>query len=179
MGDNLKGIAQGAFGGVLAGGMLLGTYVLYCTIPNGIDGGDLLAFAGVIVGVALTASVSIGVDFWKRRSSHASATKAIRVAMDDWFKAVNNVTIDYDVRRFSRVREVHAFIGLLASELDRDARVARQAAHTFMVRAPELIARLETVPTEFAPETQTNAAIYWGSQLAGYGTALLDALDDQ
>lgn len=146
--DNLARIGQGAAGGLIAGSLVLATYLLATARMNGADGGDWLAFAGVVVGVAATISASITIDRLKERRAHRTVKASLLSAIDIWIETVNSTPENLNKGRFNDLRQQHAYINSIAADLTREAMTAKMACHYFTFHVPAMINGLERAVNE-------------------------------
>src|SRR3546814_8987947 len=141
--EYLKRVGEGALGGLISGAILLAAYLLATANMNGADGGDWLAFAGVVVGVGATITGTLAIDRLKDRRAHKAATASLLHALDLWAVTVDTTATNLNPARFNDLRQQHAFISLIAGDLSRDANTAKMAAHYFSFRSDEHTSELK------------------------------------
>lgn len=144
----MKSIAQSAAGGLIAGSLVLAAYLLATANMNGADGGDWLAFAGVVVGVVATISASIAIDRLKERRAHRTVKSSLLSAINIWIETVNSTPENLNKGRFADLRQQHAYITSIATELTREAMSAKMACHNFSYHVPAMINGLERAVNE-------------------------------
>src|SRR3546814_6414021 len=102
--EYLKRVGEGALGGLISGTILLAAYLLATANMNGADGGDWLAFAGVVVGVGATITGTLAIDRLKDRRAHKAATASLLHALDLWAVTVDTTATNLNPARFNELR---------------------------------------------------------------------------
>ena len=151
MRGDLKGIAQGAGGGVLAGAAVLATYIVATANARGANGGDWLAFAGVFFGVAFTIAGTLSVDWFRKARADKAVAIALQKALGDWIKTINAYPQNRNAAALKDLDQQLAYITSLAPEVSRDATLLNLALHAFGFHVPRMIETLQRQLVSMTP----------------------------
>lgn len=168
----MKSIAQSAAGGLIAGSLVLAAYLLATANMNSADGGDWLAFAGVVVGVVATISASIAIDRLKERRAHRTVKSSLLSAINIWIETVNSTPENLNKGRFADLRQQHAYITSIATELTREAMSAKMACHNFSYHVPAMVNAIEKAAVEQDGAAQLVLVDHIVGEMRSYGTTV-------
>jgi hypothetical protein len=174
--ERLKRIGEGVAGGLISGSVLLTVYLLATANMNGADGGDWLAFAGVVVGVGATIMGTLAIEQLKQRSAHKAAKASLLLALDIWDRTVADTPANLNPANFADLRQQHAYISLIAGDLNRDANAAKMGAHYFSFHIPAMINALVKVLADMEGAGQMVVVNHVVSEMRSYGTTARNAI---